>query len=154
MGTFPSWPLPCKASCLLKLAAFSMRPSAQQLTERASESQQVAPSPRCTRPCPMHACMQVPPPSVEPAVAAVYRQLWNVRVLLLRPVLLGAIHRATGNAMPSAVPARGAWLQHDIARTAAMARLPSISPPPGFGSPRFSTLPCQRLLTALALHQC
>ncbi|CAI5475865.1 unnamed protein product [Closterium sp. Yama58-4] len=33
-----------------------------------------------------------------------YRHLWNVR-LLLRPVLLGAIHRATGNAMPSAVPA-------------------------------------------------
>ncbi|CAI5493137.1 unnamed protein product [Closterium sp. Naga37s-1] len=134
-----------------------------------------------------------------------YRHLWNVR-LLLRPVLLGAILRATGNAMPSAVPARaawlqqgmartaavacqcvrantcslsnprissaspipslspplfthqlqvqqditrtaafaGAWLQHDMERTAAFARLPRISPPPGFGSPRFSTLRCQR----------
>ncbi|CAI5986918.1 unnamed protein product [Closterium sp. NIES-64] len=81
-----------------------------------------------------------------------YRHVWNVR-LLLRPVLLGAILRATGNAMPSAVPARGAWLQHDMERTAAFARLPRLSPPPGFGSPRFSTLRCQRLLTALALQQ-
>ncbi|CAI5535339.1 unnamed protein product [Closterium sp. Naga37s-1] len=102
------------------------------------------PSPSLSLPLPL-------PPSLSFSLLE-YRHLWNMRVLL-RPVLLGAILRATGNAMPSAVPARGAWLQQDIARTAAFAQLPRISVPPGFGSPRFSTLRCQRLLTALALHQ-
>ncbi|CAI7860304.1 unnamed protein product, partial [Closterium sp. NIES-53] len=71
-------------------------------------------------------------------------------LVCLPACLLTASHCAS-SPLPSPTPE--AWLQHDMERTAAFARLPRISPPPGFGSPRFSTLRCQRLLTALALQQ-
>ena len=39
-------------------------------------------------------------------------------VLVYRPVLLGGIHKATNNASPAAVPAKGAWMRVDLARFA------------------------------------
>jgi 2-hydroxychromene-2-carboxylate isomerase len=39
-------------------------------------------------------------------------------VLVYRPVLLGGIHKATNNASPAAIPAKGAWMQVDLARFA------------------------------------
>jgi 2-hydroxychromene-2-carboxylate isomerase len=38
--------------------------------------------------------------------------------LVYRPVLLGGIHKATNNASPAAIPAKGAWMQIDLARYA------------------------------------
>ncbi|CAD6530667.1 2-hydroxychromene-2-carboxylate isomerase [Paraburkholderia hiiakae] len=38
--------------------------------------------------------------------------------LVYRPVLLGGIHKATNNASPAAIPAKGAWMQIDLARFA------------------------------------
>ncbi len=39
-------------------------------------------------------------------------------VLRYRPMLLGAVFKATGNASPVTVPAKGAWMGQDIARWA------------------------------------
>lgn len=80
-----------------------------------------------------------------------YRERWNLRIRVV-PVLLGAIHKATGNSMPSAVPARGAWLQKDIRRNADFCGIPFEGPPASFG-PGFNTTVCQRLLTAVALSK-
>ncbi|WP_322015616.1 2-hydroxychromene-2-carboxylate isomerase [Paraburkholderia sp. J12] len=38
--------------------------------------------------------------------------------LVYRPVLLGGIHKATNNASPAVIPAKGAWMQVDLARFA------------------------------------
>lgn len=38
--------------------------------------------------------------------------------LVYRPVLLGGIHKATNNTSPAAIPAKGAWMQVDLARFA------------------------------------
>jgi 2-hydroxychromene-2-carboxylate isomerase len=48
-----------------------------------------------------------------PAIAAQYDAQ-----LVYRPVLLGGIHKATNNASPAAIPAKGAWMQIDLARFA------------------------------------
>lgn len=39
-------------------------------------------------------------------------------VLVYRPVLLGGIHKATNNVSPATIPAKGAWMQLDLARFA------------------------------------
>lgn len=39
-------------------------------------------------------------------------------VLVYRPVLLGGIHKATNNVSPASIPAKGAWMQMDLARFA------------------------------------
>lgn len=39
--------------------------------------------------------------------------------LVWRPMLLGGVFKATGNASPVTVPAKGRWMQQDIARWAA-----------------------------------
>ncbi|WP_028228761.1 2-hydroxychromene-2-carboxylate isomerase [Paraburkholderia ferrariae] len=38
--------------------------------------------------------------------------------IVYRPVLLGGIHKATNNASPATIPAKGAWMQVDLARFA------------------------------------
>ncbi|WP_322030301.1 2-hydroxychromene-2-carboxylate isomerase [Paraburkholderia sp. J76] len=38
--------------------------------------------------------------------------------LVYRPVLLGGIHKATNNVSPATIPAKGAWMQIDLARFA------------------------------------
>ncbi|MEX3968735.1 2-hydroxychromene-2-carboxylate isomerase [Paraburkholderia sp. EG286B] len=38
--------------------------------------------------------------------------------LVYRPVLLGAIHKATNNASPATIPAKSAWMNRDMARYA------------------------------------
>jgi len=54
-----------------------------------------------------------------PAIAAEF----DAR-LVYRPVLLGAIHKATGNASPAAIPAKSAWMQQDLERFARLYRVP------------------------------
>jgi 2-hydroxychromene-2-carboxylate isomerase len=38
--------------------------------------------------------------------------------LVFKPVLLGAIHKATNNASPATIPAKAVWMQEDLARFA------------------------------------
>lgn len=44
--------------------------------------------------------------------------------LILRPMLLGAVFKATGNASPISVPAKGQWMLTDLARFAERYRVP------------------------------
>ena len=44
--------------------------------------------------------------------------------LLYRPMLLGGVFKATGNASPASVPAKGRWMGGDIARWAARYGVP------------------------------
>ncbi|GAQ80894.1 glutathione S-transferase kappa 1 [Klebsormidium nitens] len=81
-----------------------------------------------------------------------YRTTWDLD-LVLRPVLLGAIHHATGNAMPAIVRARGAHLLRDLHRSAVFFDLPWEGGPSSFGTPAFNTMNCQRLLTVVAMDK-
>lgn len=38
--------------------------------------------------------------------------------LVMKPILLGAIHKATNNASPATIPAKAAWMQRDLERFA------------------------------------
>jgi 2-hydroxychromene-2-carboxylate isomerase len=44
--------------------------------------------------------------------------------LVYKPVLLGAIHKATHNASPALIPAKSVWMQQDLARFARRYRVP------------------------------
>lgn len=66
-----------------------------------------------------------------------------------RPVLVGAIHKATGNRAPIEVPAKGKYLLGDLARYAAHYQVP-FRLNPHFP---FSTLLHQRIATGLLLRQ-
>ncbi|MEM8752911.1 MAG: 2-hydroxychromene-2-carboxylate isomerase [Pseudomonadota bacterium] len=48
------------------------------------------------------------------------------------PMLLGGVFKATGNATPVSVPAKGAWMTKDLARHAARYGAPPLKMPPGF----------------------
>lgn len=69
--------------------------------------------------------------------------------IVWRPVLVGAIHKATGNRAPIEVPAKGKYLLADLARYAARYRVP-FRLNPHFP---FNTLPHQRMATGLLLRQ-
>lgn len=62
-----------------------------------------------------------------------------------RPMLLGGVFKATGNASPVMVPAKGKWMMGDLARWAARYGVPLILPP---GFP-FNTLYLMRGACAL-----
>ena len=49
--------------------------------------------------------------------------------LVYRPMLLGGVFKATGNASPASVPAKGRWMGADMARWAARYRVPFASNP-------------------------
>jgi 2-hydroxychromene-2-carboxylate isomerase len=49
--------------------------------------------------------------------------------LVYRPMLLGGVFKATGNASPVAVPAKGAWMGQDIARWARRYGVPFVFNP-------------------------
>lgn len=66
-----------------------------------------------------------------------------------RPVLVGAIHKATGNRAPIEVPAKGKYLLGDLARYAARYQVP-FRLNPHFP---FSTLLHQRIATGLQMRQ-
>ena len=72
----------------------------------------------------------MPPPTVEfffdvgsPTAYLAYTQLPRIAAecgatLVYRPMLLGGVFKATGNASPVSVPAKGRWMGQDIARWA------------------------------------
>ncbi len=62
------------------------------------------------------------------------------------PILLGGVFKATGNAAPMTVPAKGRWLDLDLARFAARDGVP-LAANPWFP---VNTITLMRLATALA----
>jgi 2-hydroxychromene-2-carboxylate isomerase len=69
--------------------------------------------------------------------------------IVWRPMLLGGVFKATGNASPVAVPAKGRWMAADIERWAGRYRVP-------FRFNRhfpINTLTLMRGATALQMHQ-
>ncbi|WP_277374822.1 2-hydroxychromene-2-carboxylate isomerase [Pseudomonas sp. AA-38] len=69
--------------------------------------------------------------------------------LLYRPMLLGAVFQATGNASPVLIPAKGRYLMRDLARCAERFAVPLRF------NPHFpiNTLALMRLLVAVQMHQ-
>lgn len=69
--------------------------------------------------------------------------------LVYRPMLLGAVFQATGNASPAMIPAKGRYMLRDLARFAERYGVPMRF------NPHFpiNTLTLMRLLVAVQLHQ-
>jgi 2-hydroxychromene-2-carboxylate isomerase len=69
--------------------------------------------------------------------------------LLYKPMLLGGVFKATGNASPVSVPAKGRWMNRDIARWAARYGAPFVF------NPHFpiNTLTLMRGATGLQMRQ-
>ena len=69
--------------------------------------------------------------------------------LVYRPVLLGGVFQATGNASPAMIPAKGRYMIRDLARFAERYGVPMRF------NPHFpiNTLTLMRLLVAVQLHQ-
>ncbi|MFV9681172.1 2-hydroxychromene-2-carboxylate isomerase [Pseudomonas sp. NY15367] len=69
--------------------------------------------------------------------------------LVYRPMLLGGVFQATGNASPAMIPAKGRYMLRDLARFAERYGVPM-----GF-NPHFpiNTLTLMRLLVAVQMHQ-
>ena len=84
-----------------------------------------------------------------------YLKVWPVE-LTLRPFFLGGVMSATGNQPPGMLPARGAFLVQDLARSASLYGVPLLKTPSNFfGAPlQRSALKVARLLCAAQLNGC
>ena len=69
--------------------------------------------------------------------------------ILWRPMLLGGVFKATGNASPVSVPAKGRWMSHDIQRWARRYGVPFVF------NPHFpiNTLSLMRGAVAMQMHR-
>ncbi|MEL6793523.1 MAG: DsbA family protein, partial [Pseudomonadota bacterium] len=72
----------------------------------------------------------------SPAAYLAWTQLDRIRrktgnEIEMKPMLLGGVFKATGNATPVAVAAKGAWMMKDLGRHAARYGVP-LTLPPGF----------------------
>ena len=81
----------------------------------------------------------------SPAAYLAYTQLPKIAAdagaqIVWKPFLLGGVFKATGNASPVSVPAKGKWMMGDLARFAQRYGVP-FSTPPGFP---LNTLPLMR----------
>ena len=65
------------------------------------------------------------------------------------PFLLGGAFKATGNASPVTIPAKGKWLIRDLQHWAAQYGLPPIKMPADFP---VNTLPFMRAMIAMQMH--
>ena len=73
----------------------------------------------------------------------------NKASALVRPMLLGGVFKATGNASPVTIPAKGKWILADLARIARRDGVP-LAYPPGFP---LNTLFLMRAATGLQLRE-
>jgi len=90
----------------------------------------------------------------SPASYLAYTQLPGIcresgATLVYRPMLLGAVFQATGNASPAMIPAKGRYMLRDLARHAERYGVPMRF------NPHFplNTLTLMRLLVAVQLYQ-
>lgn len=70
----------------------------------------------------------------SPASYLAWTQLERIREetgqdVAMKPMLLGGVFKATGNASPVTVPAKGAWMRRDMARWAVRYDVPLNMPP-------------------------
>lgn len=70
----------------------------------------------------------------SPAAYLAYTQLPKIAAkagaeVVWRPMLLGGVFKATGNASPVTVPAKGKWMMGDLARFARRYGVPYATPP-------------------------
>lgn len=91
---------------------------------------------------------------ISPPSYLAYTQLPNIAAetgarIVWRPVLVGGIHKATGNRPPIEVPAKGRYLMRDLQRHAELYAVP-FRLNPHFP---FNTLLHQRILTGLLLRR-
>lgn len=89
----------------------------------------------------------------SPAAYLAYTQLPGIAAragaqIVWRPFLLGGVFKATGNASPVTVPAKGKWMMGDLARHAKRYGAP-FSMPPGFP---INTLPLMRGAVGIQLR--
>ncbi len=91
---------------------------------------------------------------VSPATYLAYTQVDRIAneagaTLVWHPMLLGGVFKATGNASPVSVPAKGRWMQADLARWAKRWGAPFVL------NPHFpiQTLPLMRGACGLLMHQ-
>ena len=84
-----------------------------------------------------------------------YLKVWPVD-LTLRPFFLGGVMAATGNQPPGMLPAKGAFLVQDLARSAALYEVPLLETPSNFFDAPLqrSALKVSRLLCAAQLDGC
>ena len=90
----------------------------------------------------------------SPAAYLAYTQLPKIAAkagaeIIWRPFLLGGVFKATGNASPVNVPAKGKWMMGDLARYAKRYNTP-FSVPPGFP---INTLPLMRGAVGMQMRQ-
>jgi len=77
-------------------------------------------------------------------------QYSSVFTLVMRPFFLGGVMKATGNQPPAVLPARGAYMAKDLARSFVHHHMPPFQFPTRFP---LNTIKSQRLLTALSLEE-
>lgn len=82
-----------------------------------------------------------------------YTKAWPV-TLQLRPFFLGGVMQATGNKPPAMLPSRGAFLDQDLRRSAAMHDIPMLETPSNFFSAPLqkSAMKVARLMCAAQLE--
>jgi len=90
----------------------------------------------------------------SPTAYLAWKQLPNICAqqeaeLVLKPILLGGVFKATGNAAPMMVPAKGKWLQTDIHRFAKRYGV-ALNFNPHFP---INTLPLMRAIVAVQAYQ-
>ncbi len=90
----------------------------------------------------------------SPASYLAYTQLPQIAAscgaqIVWRPMLLGGVFKATGNASPATVPAKGRWMFGDLARWATRYGVPFV-PNPHFP---VNTLPLMRIATGVQMTQ-
>ncbi|XP_069506662.1 glutathione S-transferase kappa 1 isoform X2 [Ambystoma mexicanum] len=82
-----------------------------------------------------------------------YRSFWNVEVHL-RPVLLGAIMKESGNQPPAMVPNKGVYMSKDLQRVAKYYQIPLRQPSDFFEVIiKKGSLSAMRFVTAIDLEQ-
>ena len=90
----------------------------------------------------------------SPAAYLAYTQLPKIAAansaqIVWRPILLGGVFKASGNASPITVPAKGKWMLDDLARWAAHYGVPLVFPNPF----PINTLPLMRGAVAMQLRR-
>jgi len=78
-----------------------------------------------------------------------HRHLWNLD-LQLKPFFLGGVMQHSGNQPPATLPAKAAYMPHDVERLGKLFNVPTKQPS-DFASVMSGTLAAQRLLTAVSI---
>jgi len=79
-----------------------------------------------------------------------YQKAWNYE-LVLKPVFLGAIMKASENTPPGLIPNKGRWMIKDLHRWSQLYGFP-LKRHPDFGKLMFESIKPMRLVTCVQMH--